>query len=301
MSAFDRAIVRLLPAVPRAVVRQVSSRYIAGPVLDDAVRVVRELNAAGRLATIDVLGEEITHADEAAAIARAYHAVLERIQAEGLAANISVKPTALGLELGLDLCRENLEAVVRDARDRGGFVRIDMEDASTTDATLQLYRDLCTAGYSNVGVVLQSRLRRTLGDVSGLGDVRLCKGIYLEPEEIAFQDAEEVRGSFVRCLEALLAQGSYLAVATHDERLIAEALRLIGDRDLGRDRYEFQMLLGVRPELGDELVRGGHRLRIYVPFGTHWYEYSLRRLKENPKLAGYVAADVLRKLRPGRR
>jgi len=299
MTLLDRALVRVLPAVPRPLVQQVASRYIAGPSLDDAVRVVRELNAAGRIATVDVLGEEIASADEAAAIAAAYHEVLARIGGERLESGVSVKLTGLGLELGLELCRTNLERVVADARGRGLFVRIDMEDSSTTDATLELYRQLRNADYDNVGVVLQSRLRRTLGDVPGLEDVRLCKGIYLEGEAIAFQDPDEVRASFVRCLEALLAQGSYVGIATHDELLIAESLRLIRERALSRDRYEFQMLLGVTPERGERLVRDGHRLRVYVPFGTHWYEYSLRRLKENPRIAGYVAADVARRLRPG--
>jgi proline dehydrogenase len=296
----DRAIVRALPVIPRPVVQRVSSRYIAGPSLDDAVRVVRGLNADGRLATIDVLGEEIRSAEEAAAIARQYRDVLARIHDEGLTSNISVKPTALGLELGYEACRANFDEVVADAHGRGAFVRIDMEDSSTIDDTLRLYRDLRAAGHGNVGVVLQSRLRRTLDDVEGLDDVRLCKGIYLEPEAIAFHDADEVRDNFVRCLEALLEQGSYVAVATHDERLIDESERLIGARGLGRDEYEFQMLLGVTPHVGEELVRRGHRLRIYVPFGTHWYEYSLRRLKENPRIAGYVAGDVMRRLRPGR-
>ena len=249
------------------------------------------------MATIDVLGEEIRSADEAAAIAGAYHDVLARIHAEELDSNISVKPTALGLELGPGICRANTESVVADARDRGAFVRIDMEDATTTDATLALYRDLRAAGYDNVGVVLQSRLRRTVDDVPELDDVRLCKGIYLEPPAIAFQDADEVRASFVRCLEALLAQGSYVAIATHDEQLIAESLRLLAEHGRAPHEYEFQMLLGVTPERGAELVRAGHRLRIYVPFGTHWYEYSLRRLKENPRIAGYVASDVLQRLR----
>jgi proline dehydrogenase len=299
VGVFDRVLVRALPVVPRSVVRHVSSRYIAGPSLDDALRVVRSLNAAGRLATVDVLGEEIRSAEEAAAIARAYHDVLARVDGEGLEAGISVKPTALGLEVGAEVCRANFQAVVADARGRGSFVRIDMEDSSTTDATLALYRDLRATGYDNVGVVLQSRLRRTLGDVAGLENVRLCKGIYLEPDAVAFQEPDEVRGSFVRCLEALLAQGSYVAIATHDEELIDASARLVRERGLAPEQYEFQMLLGVTPELGDRLVRDGHRLRIYVPFGTHWYEYSLRRLKENPRIAGYVAGDVLRRLRPG--
>jgi proline dehydrogenase len=172
-------------------------------------------------------------------------------------------------------------------------VRIDMEDSSATDATLRLYRELRAP---NVGVVLQARLRRTLDDARGLENVRLCKGIYLEPEEIAYQDAEEIRDSFRSTLRVLLDQGSHVAIATHDEMLIEDALTQIRERGLSTDRYEFQMLLGVRAERGDELVRDGHRLRVYVPFGTHWYEYSVRRLQENPKIAGYVAADSFRRL-----
>jgi proline dehydrogenase len=175
-----------------------------------------------------------------------------------------------------------------------------MEDSSTTDATLRLHRGLRAAGNENVGVVLQSRLRRTLDDLDGLDNVRLCKGIYVEPPEIAFQDRGEVRASFVRCLERLLDAGAYVGVATHDELLVGEALRLVRAHGLDRERYELQMLLGVRSERAGELVRDGHRLRVYVPFGTHWYEYSLRRLQENPAIAGHVAADTLRRLRPRR-
>jgi proline dehydrogenase len=272
-------------------VQRLSARYIAGPTLDDAVRVVRRLGAKGKLATIDVLGEEITNADEARAIAGQYHDVLARLDAEGLRAGVSVKLTALGLELDYDLCRENLEAVVVDAHARGRFVRIDMEDSSTTDRTLQLYRELRADGHSNVGVVLQAYLRRTLSDVGGLEDVRLCKGIYIEPSSIAYRDDDAVRANYVRCLEALAAQGSYVAIATHDEYLLREALRIVNE--LPRDRYEFQMLLGVRPDRADQLVAEGHRLRVYVPYGMQWYAYSLRRLQENPKLAGYVAADTV--------
>jgi proline dehydrogenase len=175
-----------------------------------------------------------------------------------------------------------------------------MEDSSTTDDTLRLYRELRESGHANVGVVLQAMLRRTLDDIASLADlkpsVRLCKGIYVEPPELAYQDFGEVRDSYVRSLEALLDAGSYVGIATHDEWLLDEGRRLVAERELQRGQYEFQMLLGVRPELGDGLVREGHRLRIYVPFGRHWYEYSLRRLQENPKLAGYIAADTLGRL-----
>jgi len=296
VALLDRAIVRLLPAVPKPVVQRLSSRYIAGPTLDDAMRVVRALNAARKLATIDVLGEEITNADEARAIAGQYHDVLARIDEEGLDSNVSVKLTGLGLELDYDLCRDNLESVVVDAHARGNFVRIDMEDSSTTERTLQLYRELRREGHENLGVVLQAYLRRTLDDVPGLGNVRLCKGIYVEPPAIAYRDFDEVRANYVRCLEALVDQGTHVGIATHDEYLIGQALRLIRAAALPPERYEFQMLLGVRPERADQLVADGHRLRIYVPYGTHWYEYSMRRLQENPKIAGYIAADTVGRL-----
>ncbi|TML04859.1 MAG: proline dehydrogenase [Actinobacteria bacterium] len=300
MAIFDRAIVRLLPAVPRPVVQKLSERYIAGPELKDAREAVRRINAEGRVATIDVLGEEITTEEEAAAIVRAYQDVFADIERCGLDSNVSVKLTALGLKLGHDLCRDNLRTVVEDAGSRGNFVRIDMEDSSTTDDTLRLYRELREEGHVNLGVVLQAMLRRTLTDIDALADlkpsVRLCKGIYVEPPEIAYQDYEAVRAAFVRALESLLAAGCYVGIATHDDWLLREGRRLVVEHGLGRDEYEFQMLLGVRAELGDELVVEGHRLRIYVPFGRHWYAYSLRRLQENPKIAGYIAADTLGRL-----
>ena len=299
----DRAIVRLLPAVPRPVVQKLSQRYIAGPELKDARATVRRVNAEGKLATVDVLGEEITNEDEAAAIMRAYEDVFADIEQCELDANVSVKPTALGLNLGYELCRANLEAVVADAAARGNFVRIDMEDSSTTDATLRMYRELREAGHDNVGVVLQAMLRRTIADVHALADlkpsVRLCKGIYVEPPGIAYPDFAAVRANYVRTLAALLDLGCYVGIATHDEWLIDRGRRIVGERGLEPREYEFQMLLGVRPELGDRLVRDGHRLRIYVPFGRHWYAYSLRRLQENPKIAGYIAADTVGRFVPG--
>ena len=304
MALLDRAIVRMLPAVPKPVVRRISERYIAGTELKDACRVVKALNDAGKMATIDVLGEEITNEREARAIAREYEHVFTTIEDQELDSNVSVKPTALGLTVGYDVCRRNLELVVRHAAERGNFVRIDMEDSSTTDDTLAIYRELRDAGLDNVGVVLQAYLRRTVDDIRSLADlrpnVRLCKGIYVEPPELAFQEYEAVRANFVRALEELLAAGCYVGIATHDEWLIAEGRRLVGKHGLAREEYEFQMLLGVRESLGDELVREGRRLRIYVPYGRHWYGYSMRRLQENPKIAGYIAADTLTRLMPRR-
>ena len=294
----------MLPAVPKPVVHLLAQRYIAGPTLEDACREVEEANRQGKLATIDVLGEEINRDEEARAIAQAYRDVFETIERRKLDSNVSVKLTGLGLNLDYELCRENLEAVVREAARRDNFVRIDMEDSSTTDDTLQLYRELREAGHENLGIVLQAYLRRTIDDIRSLADlqpsVRICKGIYVEPPELAYQGHEEVRTNFLRALEALLDAGCYVGIATHDEWLVSEGRRIVARRELGRGDYEFQMLLGVAEQLGDRLVREGHRLRIYVPFGEHWYAYSLRRLQENPKIAGYIAADTLGRLVPRR-
>jgi proline dehydrogenase len=271
----DRAVVRLLPAVPRPVVRRLSMPYIAGSTLDDARRTVAALNAEGKLATVDVLGEEVSRPEEAEAIARAYADVLRAIEDDGLRSTVSVKLTGLGLKVDRALCARLLEQVVRDAAARRLFVRIDMEDATTTDDALVLYRGLRAGGHENVGIVLQAYLRRTLADVDEL-----------------------VRRSFVACLDALLDAGCFVAVATHDEELIEAALRRVAG--LAADAYELQMLLGVRERRATELVAAGHRLRVYVPYGRRWYEYSLRRLQENPRVAGYVARDVVaRGLRRG--
>jgi proline dehydrogenase len=304
VALLDRAIVSALPAVPKPIVRRISRRYIAGERVEDACRVVKELNDAGKMATIDVLGEEITTPEEARHIAYAYDDVFRVIEEQGLDSNVSVKLTGLGLKLGREVARQNLERTVRGAAERGNFVRIDMEDSSCTEDTLALYRELREEGLDNVGIVLQAYLRRTLSDIEALADltpnVRLCKGIYLEPLKIAYHDFDQIRANFVRALKTLLAGGSYVGIATHDEWLLQESARLVRHYERSVEEYEFQMLLGVRERRGDDLVAEGHRLRIYVPYGEHWYGYSLRRLQENPKIAGYIASDTLARLIPGR-
>jgi proline dehydrogenase len=287
LTLLDRAIVRLLPAVPKPVVQYFSARYIAGDSLADGVAVVQRLNREGKRATVDVLGEDVTNPAEAQAIVQAYLDVLDSIAEQQLDSNISVKPTALGLDLSVELFHDNLETLVRRAQAHGNFVRIDMEDSSTTDDTLRTYRRLREEGHENVGVVLQAYLRRTYDDVRSLADlrpnVRLCKGIYVEPPAIAFTDDDAIRANFLRCLDALFDANAHVGIATHDEWLIRKSL----DRIAGS--YEFQMLLGVREDRATELVEEGHALRVYVPFGRHWYQYSLRRLQENPAMAGTVA------------
>ena len=270
MTLLDKAIVLMLPVVPKPVVQLFSSRYIAGSTLDEAIEVVGTLNGEGKLATVDVLVDS----------------------------NVSIKPTALGLDLSYELCRENLETVLVEAARYGNFVRIDMEDSATTSDTLRLYRELREAGFDNVGVVLQAYLHRTLDDVRELADlepnVRLCKGIYVEPHTIAFTGYEDVRANYVRALDALLETGAYVGIATHDEWLIGQALERVDEMDTAD--YEFQMLLGVRERRASELVAAGHRLRVYVPFGEHWYQYSLRRLQENPTMAGTIAKATVNRV-----
>jgi len=276
-------------------VRRLSSPYIAGATLDDVRRTVASLNAEGKLATVDVLGEEITRTEEAEGIAQEYGDLLAAIDGDRLDANISVKLTGLGLKLDLDLCRSLLEGLVVDAASRGRFVRIDMEDSTCTDDTLALYRELRARGYENVGVVFQASLKRTLADIADLSDlrpnVRVCKGIYVEPVEIAYRDDGAVRRSFVACLDALLAGEGPVRIATHDEWLLQQSLQRVAGMDVGA--YEFQMLLGVREQRASQLVAQGHRVRVYVPYGRQWYEYSLRRLQENPRMAGIVAKATL--------
>jgi len=293
MSWLDRAFSLTLPAVPRPIVGYFSRRYIAGPSIDDAVTTVRSLAGEGALATLDILGEFVTTPDEARQNTESYESLVRRLAAEGLgAAHISVKLTALGLLVDRSLCLDHMRRVLELVRAEGSFVRIDMEDSSCTTATIEIYETLRREYPGRVGVVLQSRLRRTLDDIERLSagppNVRLCKGIYLEPRHIAYTDAEIIRRNFVLALERLLARGAYVGVATHDELLVWEALRLVRQHALEPDQYEFQMLLGVDPALRRILIAAGHRLRVYVPYGRHWYSYSVRRLRENPQIAGYA-------------
>ena len=305
MKAFDRLIVASLPAVPRIVVRRIADRYIAGEGLDDAVAAVRNLNRRGAAATVDVLGEFIRIPDEAEATATEYEHALDAIAAEQLDAGVSVKLSALGIEIDRDLVDGTLARVLTSAERHGVFVRIDMEHSGLTDQTLALYRDLRTAGHEGVGVVIQAYMRRSASDIAALAEltpnVRLVKGIYLEAEDIAYQHMPEINANYLRLLEQLIELGSYVGIATHDRALVAGALDVIQRRGLARDRYEFQMLLGVAADVGRKLIADGHRLRVYVPYGRAWYAYSVRRLKENPSIAGYVARDVVRTLVPGLR
>ncbi|MFH0943636.1 MAG: proline dehydrogenase family protein [Planctomycetota bacterium] len=297
MNLLDRLVAVSLPIIPKPVVGIVSRRYIAGEHLADAVQVVRQLNAEGASATVDVLGEDILEREQAKATVTGSEQAIEAIVEHGLDCNLSVKPTALGLMIDRSFCRDNLTRILEKAAGHGMFVRIDMEDSSTTSEILDLYRDMRKT-HENVGVVLQSYLRRSLGDArSLLGDgslkVRLCKGIYREPPHAAFQTFDVVRRSYIGLLQLLLRSGALVGIATHDESLLYEGIRLVDELRLTAEQYEFQMLLGVIPEMRRQLISEGHRVRVYVPYGKNWYGYSMRRLRENPKVAGHVMRNLL--------
>ena len=291
MTLLDRVIARTLPVVPKGIVRRVANRYIAGETTEEALRVVASLNARGFRATLDILGEHIHNLDQSRRAVDTYVNVLDEISRQKLDSTISVKLTQLGLKLDTAVCLDLTRRLILRASELNNFVRIDMEDSSCTTETLRVYREL-RKEFSNVGVVVQAYLRRTLDDVRGLDDLqpnyRLCKGVYLEPREISYRDMRVINRNYVTLLEKMLSSGSYVGIATHDELMVWEALRIIRELKLPTSAYEFQMLLGVDEQLRDIIKAGGHNLRVYIPFGRDWYAYSVRRLRENPRLAGYV-------------
>lgn len=298
MRFLDRAIVASMPLVPRFLIGRVAARYVAGETLDSALDTIRELNADGARATLDLLGEEVTDRAKAESATDEYIRVLEAIASNGVDSNVSVKPTMLGLKIDEDFCGEQIERLVAAAAGHQNFVRLDMEDRTCTDGTLRIYHQL-RQRYSNVGVVLQAYMRRTLDDIAAVAgkgsNVRLCKGIYVEPRSVAWKGYETIRLNFLAALEKLLRQGTYVGIATHDEYLACGAVALLDKLEVPRERYEFQMLLGVDGELRRILLEGGHPLRVYVPYGREWYAYSLRRLRENPEIARHVTMAMIRR------
>lgn len=286
----DRLIAASLPLVPRPVVYQVGRRYVAGATMEDALATARSLAAEGLRSTCALLGEHVKDPEEVEATLAEYVRLLDGLERAGLEGGISVKPTHVGLSIDHGLCHASLERLVTEAARRGRFVRIDMEDHAATDATLAIHQDL-RRRHDNVGVVLQAYLRRTLDDIAALpkgSSVRLCKGIYSEPRLLVVGGYDEVRANYLRAIERLLERGASIAIATHDEWLIGEALQRIERSGRSTGGWELQMLLGVAPLLRERLARAGHRIRVYVPYGPDWYDYSMRRLRENPRIARHV-------------
>lgn len=294
---FNRAIASLLPLTPRFIVGMVARHYIAGETLEEACDCVRELNGAGMRASLDLLGEFATDASQTRTYVDQVLELIDAIDQQSLDANISIKPTQFGLGIDPGLCEANIEILLKRAGRYGNWIRIDMENSPFTDSTLELYRSLRGRGLDNTGIVLQACLRRSMNDITTLASlkprVRVCKGIYVERAEIAYHDPREIRDNYARMCRACWETGCTVGIATHDEWCIEAAEAIIQELDIPRERYEFQMLLGVREQLRDSIVAEGHPLRVYVPFGSEWYRYSVRRLRENPSVAGHVFRATL--------
>lgn len=297
MHPLNRLIVAILQLLPKSLVRPFAMRYIAGENLEDGVRIIRNINSQNMMATVDVLGENIFTREESLLAVKACEDVLHSIQENHLQAYLSIKLTEFGLRVDEEFCYANVRGLLTIARSYKNFVRIDMEDSSITSGTLKLYERLRFGGFENVGVVIQAYLRRSEEDIQPLmekkANVRLVKGIYVEPEAIAFKDREEIRGNYLKLLKKLLEAKCYVGIATHDDFLVQGAYQFIQEMKLQKSDYEFQMLYGVRRKLRDQIVASGHRMRIYVPFGRQWYSYSMRRFKENPQIARYVLQALL--------
>jgi len=296
MSGLNFLISKTIMHVPGPVVSIFAKSYIAGQELSDAVNVTRDFNKQGIMTTIDLLGEFIKTKDQAKYFKDRCIEILDTINKEGLNSNLSIKPTQMGISLDEDFAYENISEIVKYAESINNFVRVDMEDTPNTDKTLRLHASLKKEFGKHVGTVLQSYLRRTPADIDNLDpkdlNIRLCKGIYNEPRELAYKDPYIVNQNFIYCLEKLFAKGAYVGIATHDEKLIFESLRLIEKYKLKKQDYEFQMLLGVDEQLRKIIVEDDHRLRVYVPYGKDWLPYSKRRLKENPKIATHALRQM---------
>lgn len=296
MDSLNNLIVRIVQLMPKPVVGFFSKKYIAGETLQEAVDFVKKLNSKGIYATLDVLGESVANKEESIKCKEEALEVLETIEKNKLMANLSIKPTQMGLAIDEQFAYEQVLELVKKAAEYKNFVRIDMEDSPFTDKTLNLYKRIY-ADYKNVGVVIQSYMKRSLDDVISLNKIgtnyRLCKGIYVEPASIAYKGKQEVRDNFLKILDQMFKDGNYVGIATHDKPLIDAAYTRIKEQNIPKDKFEFQMLLGVREDLRDKINADGYKIRIYVPYGKDWYAYSVRRLKENPSVAGHIAKSFL--------
>jgi proline dehydrogenase len=286
--------------------KRFASRFVAGETVAEACAAVEALNARGLTASLDLLGESVHHEAEARATGATYVALLDEIARRRLDANVSVKLTALGQDIRDDLCEEVTRAILERAKAHGSFVRLDMEGSAYTQRTLDFFDRRLRPDYPDtVGIVLQSMLRRTLDDVEWAIErqcrVRICKGAYLEPATVAFPDKKDVDAGYVEAMKRLMRRGRYPGLATHDAAIIAEAKRFATAEGIAPDRFEFQMLYGVRRDLQDAIVREGWRCRVYVPFGTQWYPYLMRRLAERPANIAFITGNVVKELLPGRR
>jgi proline dehydrogenase len=287
------------------VAKKLASRFVAGETIEEGVHAARELRRRGITPSLDLLGESVHLDAEAVAARDQYLAMMDRMAAEGVEVNVSVKLTQMGLDIGEDLCQANMVRILEKAKQLSGFVRLDMEGSDYTQRTLDFFTGRLFGPYgTHCGVVIQSALRRSEGDINDLialkARVRLCKGAYLEPPDIAFPDKKDVDRSYVQLMERLLMRGNYPGLATHDEKIIEHARRFVSRERIGPDRFEFQMLYGVRRDLQARLRHQGFNMRVYIPFGTQWYPYLMRRLAERPANIAFILGNLVRESVPGR-
>ena len=301
---FNRFIAAILPYFPKKFIWIFSRPYISGETIEDAMRVSKELNGKNMKVTLDVLGEFINTLAEAEENKKEYLNLIDVTNKSGIDGNFSVKPTSFGLLIDKEACYTYLREIVAKAASVNGFIRIDMEDSPCTTAEIEIFRRLHSEFPANVGLVVQAYMRRTMEDLIGMADMnkteiplsyRLCKGIYVEPETIAFKKYEEINKHYLEDLEFMLRNKIYVGIATHDKPLIDGAYKLIAKYQVQKTMYEFQMLYGVTPKLRESIVRDGHVMRVYVPFGKKWFGYSTRRLKENPKMASHIMKAIFYK------
>ena len=298
---FNKLIAAMLPYFPKKFVWIFSKPYIAGETIEDAIKASKELNSQGCMVTIDILGEFIKTLEEAEQNKKEYIELIERIEKEKIDGNYSVKPTMFGLLIDKEVCHQHIREIVAKAAEYNNFIRVDMEDSPCTDMEIELFRKLKAEFPKNVGLVLQAYMKRTYSDLENLMDIhseeaplnyRLCKGIYVEPKEIAFKKYEEVNEHFLQDIDFCLKNGVYPGIATHDKPIVEGAYKLIEKYNVPKEKYEFQMLYGVTPALRQSILDNGHRMRVYVPFGKQWFGYSTRRLKENPKMASMIMKAI---------
>lgn len=301
---FNRFIAAILPYFPKKFIWIFSRPYISGETIEDALRVSGSFNSRNIKVTLDVLGEFIKTPEEADTNKREYLNLIDICHKHSIDGNFSLKPTSFGLLIDKEVCNKHIREIVAKAASYNGFIRIDMEDSPCTDPEIELFRKLKGEFPGNVGLVLQSYLKRTHNDLENMMDlhsstyplnIRLCKGIYVEPEAISYKKYEEINSHYLEDLEFMLKNRMYAAIATHDKPLIEGAYRLIEKYNVPGNMYEFQMLYGVTPKLRDKIVADGHKMRIYVPFGRQWFSYSTRRLKENPKMATHIIKAIFYK------
>jgi len=300
MKLINNLLIQIIPFLPKSFIKLFASPYIAGITDDEMLSTVKNLNAKGYDTAIDILGEHVKTEKEATEITEKYANLYDEISSRSLEANLSIKLTHIGQDLGYDIVKKNLMILTKKAKKHHNFLRLDMENSPYISETITLYKEALEV-YADIGIVLQAYMYRSIDDLNALANeqfnCRVCKGIYIESEDIAYTDYEKIRENYIKLVQTGLQKGSYIGIAGHDEYLINHLYQWIQDNNIPKNQYEFQVLYGVPMEkILQKLIQEGNKIRVYVPYGDNWYDYSIRRLKENPKMAGYIIKNLFKKI-----